>query len=301
MAVALFMMSYAKIYSDVDLLLPIGMSVLQVVQREEGDPQREGQEVVEEEPVAPPKKEAKKGRKAKRKSSGKKSGKQGTNNDAVSRNKHLDRGSVIELLETKAVKAAFGPGNKDEMEYSYPILISFLRNLTDEQWQVIYKGQKKPMTKEQLAKLCKTIVTFITQSTLQILLPALAGVLGVTGFAEDQTDSTKRGGSARSFTAFDQERLELIQEVKYLAKKLYKGGTGAQRLRSLTPSSKSAQHSGTCCHIWTPRGSSLHLSTGEASQSFPSNQDVFCHLHRPIQAIQTVFNAGLIQRFPLIQ
>ncbi|XP_045067520.1 uncharacterized protein LOC121557996 isoform X2 [Coregonus clupeaformis] len=143
MAVALFMMSYAKIYSDVDLLLPIGMSVLQVVQREEGDPQREGQEVVEEEPVAPPKKEAKKGRKAKRKSSGKKSGKQGTNNDAVSRNKHLDRGSVIELLETKAVKAAFGPGNKDEMEYSYPILISFLRNLTDEQWQVIYKGQKK--------------------------------------------------------------------------------------------------------------------------------------------------------------
>lgn len=50
----------------------------------------------------------------------------------VSRNKHLDRGSVIELLEKKAVKAAFGPGNKDEMEYSYPILISFLRNLTDE-------------------------------------------------------------------------------------------------------------------------------------------------------------------------
>ncbi|XP_055736469.1 uncharacterized protein LOC129822310 [Salvelinus fontinalis] len=214
-----------------------------VVQREDGDPQREGKEVVEEEPVATPKEEAKKGRKAKRKSSGKKSRKLGTDNNAVSRNKHLDRGSVIELLETKAVKAAFGPGNKDEMEYSYPILISFLRNLTDEQWQVIYKGLKNPMTKEQLAKLCKTIVTFITQTTLQILLPALARVLGVKDFADDDTDSPKRGGSARSFAAFDQERLELIQEVRYLAKKMYKGGTGAQHLRSLTPSSKSSQTS----------------------------------------------------------
>ncbi|XP_052324841.1 uncharacterized protein LOC127909029 [Oncorhynchus keta] len=214
-----------------------------VAQREDGDPQREGKEVVEEEPVATPKEEAKKGRKAKSKRSGKKSRKLGTDNDAVSRNKHLDRGSVIELLEKKAVKAAFGPGNKDEMEYSYPILISFLRNLTDEQWQVIYKGLKNPMTKEQLAKLCKTIVTFIAQTTLQILLPALARVLGVKDFADDDTDSPKRGGSARSFAAFDQERLELIQEVRYLAKKMYKGGTGAQHLRSLTPSSKSSQTS----------------------------------------------------------
>ncbi|XP_031674646.1 uncharacterized protein LOC116366969 isoform X1 [Oncorhynchus kisutch] len=243
MAVALFMMSSAQIYSDIDILLLIGMSVLQVAQREDGDPQREGKEVVEEEPVATPKEEAKKGRKAKRKRSGKKSRKLGTDNDAVSRNKHLDRGSVIELLEKKAVKAAFGPGNKDEMEYSYPILISFLRNLTDEQWQVIYKGLKNPMTKEQLAKLCKTIVTFIAQTTLQILLPALARVLGVKDFADDDTDSPKRGGSARSFAAFDQERLELIQEVRYLAKKMYKGGTGAQHLRSLTPSSKSSQTS----------------------------------------------------------
>jgi hypothetical protein len=94
------------------------------------------------------------------------------------------------------------------------------------------------MTKEQLAKLCKTIVTFIAQTTLQILLPALARVLGVKDFADDDTDSPKRGGSARSFAAFDQERLELIQEVRYLAKKMYKGGTGAQHLRSLTPSSK---------------------------------------------------------------
>lgn len=90
------------------------------------------------------------------------------------------------------------------------------------------------MTKEQLAKLCKTIVTFIAQTTLQILLPALARVLGVKDFADDDTDSPKRGGSARSFAAFDQERLELIQEVRYLAKKMY----NAQHLRSLTPSSK---------------------------------------------------------------
>ena len=73
------------------------------------------------------------------------------------------------------------------------------------------------MTKEQLAKLCKTIVNFIAQTTLQILLPALARILGVTGFY-DNADSLKRGGSARSFTAFEQKRLELIQEVKYLAK-----------------------------------------------------------------------------------
>lgn len=73
------------------------------------------------------------------------------------------------------------------------------------------------MTKEQLAKLCKTIVNFIAQTTLQILLPALACILGVTGFY-DNADSLKRGGSARSFTAFEQKRLELIQEVKYLAK-----------------------------------------------------------------------------------
>lgn len=63
MAVALFMMSSAQIYSDIDLLLLIGMSVHQVVQREDGDPQREGKELVEEEPVATPKEEAKKGRK----------------------------------------------------------------------------------------------------------------------------------------------------------------------------------------------------------------------------------------------
>jgi hypothetical protein len=62
MAVALFMMSSAQIYSDIDILL-IGMSDLQVAQREDGDPQREGKEVVEEEPVATPKEEAKKGRK----------------------------------------------------------------------------------------------------------------------------------------------------------------------------------------------------------------------------------------------
>ncbi|XP_023857020.1 serine-rich adhesin for platelets-like [Salvelinus sp. IW2-2015] len=128
------------------------------------------------------------------------------------------------------------------MEDCYPILISFMRNLTDEQWQVIYKGFKKPMTKEQLAKLCKTIVNFIAQTTLQILLPALARILGVTGFY-DNADSLKRGNSARSFTAFEQKRLELIQEVKYLAKEMCNCGGRALRPRSSTPSSKSSQTS----------------------------------------------------------
>ncbi|XP_029573136.1 uncharacterized protein LOC115164610 isoform X2 [Salmo trutta] len=213
-----------------------------VVQRDDDDPQREGSEVVEEEPVAQRKKEPKKTGKAKRKGSAKKSGEQGTDTDAGLRNKHLDRGSVIELLEKNALKAAFGPGNKDEMEDCYPILISFMRNLTDEQWQVIYKGFKKPMTKEQLAKLCNTIVDFIAQTTLQILLPALARILGVTGFYYN-TDSLKRGGSARSFTAFEQKRLELIQEVKYLAKEMCNCGSRALRPRSSTPSSKSSQTS----------------------------------------------------------
>ncbi|XP_014027295.1 uncharacterized protein isoform X2 [Salmo salar] len=213
-----------------------------VVQRDDDDPQREGREVVEEEPVAQRKKEPKKTGKAKRKSSAKKSGEQGIDTDAGLRNKHLDRGSVIELLEKNALKAAFGPGNKDEMEDCYPILISFMRNLTDEQWQVIYKGFKKPMTKEQLAKLCKTIVDFIAQTTLQILLPALARILGVTGFYYN-TDSLKRGGSARSFTAFEQKRLDLIQEVKYLAKEMCNCGSRALRPRSSTPSSKSSQTS----------------------------------------------------------
>ncbi|XP_041756816.2 uncharacterized protein LOC121584776 [Coregonus clupeaformis] len=212
-----------------------------VVQRDDDDPQREGK-VDEEEPVAQLKKEPKKTRKAKRKSSAKKSEEQGTDTDAGLRNKHLDRGSVIELLEKNALKAAFGPGNKDEMEYCYPILISFMRNLTDEQWQVIYKGLQKPMTKEQLAKLCKTIVNFIAQTTLQILLPALARILGVTGFY-DNTDSPKRDGSARSFTAFEQKRLELIQEVNYLAKEMCNSGGRAHQPRSSTPSSKSSQTS----------------------------------------------------------
>ncbi|XP_071015301.1 uncharacterized protein [Oncorhynchus clarkii lewisi] len=151
------------------------------------------------------------------------------------------------------------------MEDCYPILISFMRNLTDEQWQVIYKGFKKPMTKEQLAKLCKTIVNFIAQTTLQILLPALARILGVTGFY-DNTDSLKRGGSARSFTAFEQKRLELIQEVKYLAKEMCNCGGRALRPRSKTPSSKSSQTS-LKVHLGMPEDSIISSVQKQLSKS----------------------------------
>ncbi|KAL0973335.1 hypothetical protein UPYG_G00202090 [Umbra pygmaea] len=102
-------------------------------------------------------------------------------------------------------------GNKD----CYPVLISFLRSLSDEQWQVIYKGQRNPITKEQLATLCKIIVTFIAQTTLKILLPALGRILGVSGFDD--------------------------QDVQYQAKEIHTVGRGAQNLGPPTPSTKSSQ------------------------------------------------------------
>ncbi|XP_036836165.1 uncharacterized protein LOC110526910 isoform X2 [Oncorhynchus mykiss] len=135
----------------------------------------------------------------------------------------------------------------------------------ERQWQVIYKGFKKPMTKEQLAKLCKTIVNFITQTTLQILLPALARILGVTGFY-DNADSLKRGGSARSFTAFEQKRLELIQEVKYLAKEMCNCGGKALQPRSSTPSSKSSQTS-LKAHLGMPEDSIISSVQEQLSKS----------------------------------
>ncbi|XP_036836195.1 uncharacterized protein LOC118964888 isoform X2 [Oncorhynchus mykiss] len=124
------------------------------------------------------------------------------------------------------------------MEDCYPILISFMRNLTDEQWQVIYKGFKKPMTKEQLAKLCKTIVNSITQTTLQILLPALARILGVTGFYDN----------------------------KYLAKEMCSCGGRALRPRSSTPSSKSSQTS-LKAHLGMPEDSIISSAQEQLSKS----------------------------------
>lgn len=50
----------------------------------------------------------------------------------------------------------------------------------------------------------------------------------------------------------------------------------------------SAQHSATCCHVCTAKGSPRQLPTGDASQTSTSRQDVFCHLQRPVQALQTV-------------
>lgn len=49
------------------------------------------------------------------------------------------------------------------------------------------------MTKEQLVRLYKIILTCINQTTLHILLPALDCILGVTGFDEDDTDLPRRG------------------------------------------------------------------------------------------------------------
>lgn len=50
----------------------------------------------------------------------------------------------------------------------------------------------------------------------------------------------------------------------------------------------SAQHSATCCHVCTTKGSPRQLPTGDAAQTSTSRQDVFCHLQRPVQALQTI-------------
>ncbi|XP_045069899.1 uncharacterized protein LOC121556694 isoform X4 [Coregonus clupeaformis] len=112
--------------------------MLQVVQREEGDPQREGQEVVEEEPVAPPKKEAKKERKAKRKSSGKKSGKQGTNNDAVSgRSSPIASGTQAAEQMVNMVQKCFDDHATPEDQSSTSELVSCIPPATEEVMTVI--------------------------------------------------------------------------------------------------------------------------------------------------------------------
>ncbi|XP_019901387.1 uncharacterized protein LOC105026700 isoform X4 [Esox lucius] len=205
----------------------------QVVKRDNKDLQGEGKEDTGKELEAPSKMEIK----IRQNINAKKSGAQVMGKDAGPMYKHLDKDSVIKLLETKACTVSFGPGNNEEKGYCYPILISFLRNLTDEQWQALYEALKSPMNSEDLVKLCKTIVTFISLTTLHILVPALARILGVTGCQEDNIDSTKRASSAKPFAAFQQERLQLIREVKYLAKEIHNSGSGAHIFRSRTPNS----------------------------------------------------------------
>ncbi|XP_019901385.2 uncharacterized protein LOC105026700 isoform X2 [Esox lucius] len=204
-----------------------------VVKRDNKDLQGEGKEDTGKELEAPSKMEIK----IRQNINAKKSGAQVMGKDAGPMYKHLDKDSVIKLLETKACTVSFGPGNNEEKGYCYPILISFLRNLTDEQWQALYEALKSPMNSEDLVKLCKTIVTFISLTTLHILVPALARILGVTGCQEDNIDSTKRASSAKPFAAFQQERLQLIREVKYLAKEIHNSGSGAHIFRSRTPNS----------------------------------------------------------------
>ncbi|XP_034144073.1 uncharacterized protein LOC109616920 [Esox lucius] len=192
------------------------MEEYKVVQRSDDCIQREGKKDVEEELEYQPKMEANI-----RTCSSKKSGEQAVDNDAGSTHKPLDRETVIHHLEEKVCTFAISPGNNHEMGYCYPILKSFMRNLTNEQWQALCKALKTPMTSEHFVKLCKTIVTFITQSTLHILLPTLARMLGETGCKGGDTDLPKRARSAKPFAAFQQERLELIREVKYLAKEMH--------------------------------------------------------------------------------
>nr|XP_046200899.1 uncharacterized protein LOC124033015 [Oncorhynchus gorbuscha] len=172
-----------------------------------------------------------------------------------------ERGSIIEQLEKEAQRTLM-PSLKIETCCA-PILLSFLRSLTDDQWRVIQHGMKNNLTFEQLSMLCLKIVKVVTQTALRILLPALARIMGVNlrSGATSPESQCSLTGSEDSFGSLDErEKRLLISEMNYWTKERRRNGSAGCRQKS------TRRTSSPCC---SPKRSQTSLQSLPATREAP--------------------------------
>ncbi|KAL1022938.1 hypothetical protein UPYG_G00034480 [Umbra pygmaea] len=144
-----------------------------------------------------------------------------------------ERRTIIEQLEKGAQKTLMPALHMDKD--CAPVLLNFLRNLTDDQWREIQQGMKDNLTFEQLSMLCLKIVKIVTQTALKILLPALARILGINLESGSKSPESQCSltGSESSVLGLEERKL-LAREMKYWSKKMRgNGSTGPQPRTSI--------------------------------------------------------------------
>ncbi|XP_052315402.1 uncharacterized protein LOC118391940 isoform X1 [Oncorhynchus keta] len=117
--------------------------------------------------------------------------------------KYRNRAAVIQLLQEELRKSQLYPSGMEE-DVCFPILINFMRNLTDRQWKVIQEGMRNPTTKVQLAKMCRKIAKTVSHIAVEILIPTLAQIL--------ELDSAGEASSSPSLTGSECANISSIQE-----------------------------------------------------------------------------------------
>ncbi|XP_029572050.1 uncharacterized protein LOC115164075 [Salmo trutta] len=190
-----------------------------------------------------------------------------------------ERGSIIEQLEKEAQRTLM-PSLKIRTCCA-PILLSFLRSLTDDQWRVIQHGMKNNLTFEQLSMLCLKIVKVVTQTALRILLPALARIMGVdlrSGAASPESQCSLTGSEDSLGSLDEREKRLLINEMNYWTKERRRNGSAGCR-------QKSTRRTSSPC--WSPKRSQTSLQSLPATREAPLMEE-------PLKALFGVTEESLL-------
>ncbi|XP_031675846.1 uncharacterized protein LOC116371074 isoform X1 [Oncorhynchus kisutch] len=190
-----------------------------------------------------------------------------------------ERGSIIEQLEKEAQRTLM-PSLKIETCCA-PILLSFLRSLTDDQWRVIQHGMKNNLTFEQLSMLCLKIVKVVTQTALRILLPALARIMGVnlrSGATSPESQCSLTGSEDSLGSLDEREKRLLTSEMNYWTKERRRNGSAGCRHKS------TRRTSSPCC---SPKRSQTSLQSLPATREAPLMEE-------PLKAIFGVTEESLL-------
>ncbi|XP_045081648.1 uncharacterized protein LOC121584739 isoform X3 [Coregonus clupeaformis] len=190
-----------------------------------------------------------------------------------------DRGSILEQLEKEA-QSTLMPSLKIGTCCA-PILLSFLRSLTDDQWRVIQHGMKNNLTFEQLSMLCLKIIKVVTQTALRILLPALARIMGVNlrSRATSPESLCSLTGYEDSLGSLDEcEKRLLISEMNYWTKDRRRNGSAGCR-------QKSTRRTSSPC--FSPKRSQTSLQSLPATREAPLMED-------PLKALFGVTKESLL-------
>ncbi|XP_055770020.1 uncharacterized protein LOC129846058 [Salvelinus fontinalis] len=190
-----------------------------------------------------------------------------------------ERGSIIEQLEKEAQRTLM-PSLKIGTCCA-PILLSFLRSLTDDQWRVIQHGMKNNLTFEQLSMLCLKIVKVVTQTALRILLPALARIMGVnlrSGATSPESQCSLTGSEDSLGSLDEREKRLLISEMNYWTKERRRNGSAGCRQKSTRRTSSSC---------WSPKRSQTSLQSLPATREAPLMEE-------PLKALFGVTEESLL-------
>ncbi|XP_062316696.1 uncharacterized protein LOC134020564 [Osmerus eperlanus] len=85
-----------------------------------------------------------------------------------------NRETVIDVLEGRDQSA---PNSSETEDVCYPMIIQFLKNLTNEQWLALRQSMHNPESREKMSKACQEIVKVITMTAFRLLVPAIMEVL----------------------------------------------------------------------------------------------------------------------------